>query len=131
MSSLAVTLCDERIRRMQNDTGQTNFGIPYHDPIQRTDEPLRTDLPAGTPITQPRLTVLERLWREQDERCNGCRRVIPEDWIDTTDLDHVIPRSRGGEHIWENVQLLCRTCNVKKGNRLMAELRRRLQAEQG
>ena len=33
-------------------------------------------------------------------------------------LDHVIPRSRGGEHVWENVVASCRRCNAKKENRL-------------
>jgi 5-methylcytosine-specific restriction endonuclease McrA len=33
-------------------------------------------------------------------------------------VDHVVPRSRGGEHIWENVVAACRRCNSKKENRL-------------
>jgi 5-methylcytosine-specific restriction endonuclease McrA len=36
-------------------------------------------------------------------------------------LDHVIPRSRGGEHVWENVVAACRRCNAKKENHLLAE----------
>ncbi|HEY64749.1 MAG TPA: HNH endonuclease [Caldilineae bacterium] len=32
-------------------------------------------------------------------------------------LDHVIPRSQGGETKWENVVTACRTCNQRKGNR--------------
>lgn len=32
-------------------------------------------------------------------------------------LDHVIPRSRGGEDSWENLVTACNHCNVKKGNR--------------
>ncbi len=36
-------------------------------------------------------------------------------------LDHVVPRSRGGEHIWENVVASCRRCNAKKENRLLSE----------
>jgi 5-methylcytosine-specific restriction endonuclease McrA len=33
-------------------------------------------------------------------------------------VDHVIPRSLGGGHIWENVVAACRRCNSKKENRL-------------
>ena len=33
-------------------------------------------------------------------------------------VDHVIPRSRGGEHAWENVVAACRRCNSRKENRL-------------
>ena len=32
-------------------------------------------------------------------------------------LDHVLPRSRGGEDSWENLVTACNQCNVKKGNR--------------
>lgn len=32
-------------------------------------------------------------------------------------LDHVIPRSKGGEHTWENVVAACRRCNSRKENR--------------
>ena len=36
-------------------------------------------------------------------------------------VDHVIPRSRGGTHTWENVVAACRRCNTRKENRLPAE----------
>ncbi len=32
-------------------------------------------------------------------------------------VDHVMPRSRGGEHTWENVVAACRRCNGRKENR--------------
>ena len=28
-------------------------------------------------------------------------------------IDHIMPRSRGGEHIWENVAAACRPCNLQ------------------
>ncbi|MGL6233800.1 MAG: HNH endonuclease [Segniliparus sp.] len=37
-------------------------------------------------------------------------------------IDHVVPRSRGGQHAWTNVVAACQKCNHKKGNRLLAEL---------
>lgn len=36
-------------------------------------------------------------------------------------IDHVLPRSRGGSHTWDNVVACCRRCNVRKGNRLPVE----------
>jgi len=36
-------------------------------------------------------------------------------------LDHVVPRSRGGESVWENVVTACAPCNHRKGNRLLEE----------
>jgi 5-methylcytosine-specific restriction endonuclease McrA len=41
-------------------------------------------------------------------------------------LDHVIPRSRGGESIWENVVTSCAPCNLRKGNRLPHEVQMEL-----
>jgi len=41
-------------------------------------------------------------------------------------LDHVIPRSKGGPHSWENVVAACRPCNTRKEDRLLAETSFRL-----
>lgn len=37
-------------------------------------------------------------------------------------IDHVVPRSRGGGHTWENCVASCRTCNHRKADRLIEEL---------
>src|SRR5213592_3717348 len=37
-------------------------------------------------------------------------------------LDHVVPRSRGGDSVWENVVTSCAPCNLRKGNRLPHEV---------
>jgi 5-methylcytosine-specific restriction endonuclease McrA len=36
-------------------------------------------------------------------------------------LDHILPRSRGGESSWENLIAACPKCNSKKGNRTPRE----------
>jgi 5-methylcytosine-specific restriction endonuclease McrA len=41
-------------------------------------------------------------------------------------LDHVIPRSRGGAHAWDNVVASCKRCNSRKRNRLHHEVGLRL-----
>jgi 5-methylcytosine-specific restriction endonuclease McrA len=38
-------------------------------------------------------------------------------------VDHVIPRSKGGESVWENIVASCAPCNRKKGNKLPREAR--------
>ncbi|MBC8093244.1 MAG: HNH endonuclease [Pseudonocardia sp.] len=58
-----------------------------------------------------RKAVMER----DRHRCAYCTRRA-----DT--LDHVVPRSRGGDSVWENVVTSCATCNHKKGNRLLHEV---------
>jgi 5-methylcytosine-specific restriction endonuclease McrA len=48
-------------------------------------------------------------------RCAYCGTVA-------TSIDHVIPRSRGGQHVWENVVASCGRCNHTKADRHVAEL---------
>ncbi len=45
---------------------------------------------------------------------------------DQLSIDHVIPRSRGGEDKWENVTTACISCNLRKGNRTPFEASMRL-----
>jgi 5-methylcytosine-specific restriction endonuclease McrA len=44
-------------------------------------------------------------------------------------VDHIVPRSRGGETTWTNVVAACLRCNLRKGNRLPDELGMRLLRE--
>jgi len=39
-----------------------------------------------------------------------------------TSIDHVIPRSRGGGHTWENVVSACHRCNHVKADKILKEL---------
>ena len=52
-------------------------------------------------------------------RCQYCNRAAEN-------IDHVVPRSRGGPHTWENVVASCRPCNARKEDRLLAETDLRL-----
>lgn len=49
--------------------------------------------------------------------------------MQTLTLDHVLPRSRGGEKTWENVVTACRACNQRKGNRTPKEANMHLERE--
>lgn len=37
-------------------------------------------------------------------------------------VDHVVPRSRGGQHTWENCVACCSMCNHRKADKLLSEL---------
>jgi 5-methylcytosine-specific restriction endonuclease McrA len=43
-------------------------------------------------------------------------------------IDHVLPRSRGGNTTWENVVTACQKCNGRKGNRTPDEAYMKLRA---
>jgi 5-methylcytosine-specific restriction endonuclease McrA len=43
-------------------------------------------------------------------------------------IDHVVPRSRGGRHEWDNVVAACHRCNHVKGDRPLGDLGWRLRA---
>ena len=44
-------------------------------------------------------------------------------------IDHVVPRSRGGPHSWDNLVSACKPCNHRKGGKLPAEARMALRKE--
>ena len=41
-------------------------------------------------------------------------------------VDHIVPKSRGGETIWTNVVVACKPCNMKKGSRTAREANMKL-----
>ena len=51
-----------------------------------------------------------------EETCQYCGKHFRE-----LTLDHVLPRSRGGQSTWENLVASCRACNGRKGNRLLKD----------
>ncbi len=65
------------------------------------------------------------VFARDQHRCQYCHRGAEN-------IDHVVPRSKGGAHVWENVVASCRSCNARKEDRLPAEcglkLHRRPQA---
>ena len=52
--------------------------------------------------------------------CQYCNKHLPPSELT---LDHVLPRSRGGESTWDNLVACCRRCNHRKGNRTPEEAR--------
>jgi 5-methylcytosine-specific restriction endonuclease McrA len=63
------------------------------------------------------------IYARDDNTCQYCRRQFPRTELN---LDHVVPRARGGRTTWENVVCCCVPCNLKKGCRLPEEAGMRL-----
>ena len=59
------------------------------------------------------------IYLRDNNTCQFCGRHFSRSDLN---LDHVIPRSRGGKTVWENVVTSCITCNRKKGGSLPAEV---------
>jgi len=55
--------------------------------------------------------------------CQYCGKVFPREMLN---LDHVVPRDRGGQMSWENIVCSCIPCNTRKGNRTPSEAGMRL-----
>ncbi|GAC1471552.1 MAG: hypothetical protein NVSMB9_17860 [Isosphaeraceae bacterium] len=54
--------------------------------------------------------------------CQSCGRK-PQDGV-TLQVDHIVPRSKGGADLLVNLQTLCKKCNIGKSNRDSTDLRR-------
>jgi len=74
------------------------------------------------PKRHVRFSRLNIFLRDKNQ-CQYCGLVLPRKELN---IDHVIPRSRGGTSIWENVVCSCLECNRKKGGRTPAEARMKL-----
>lgn len=53
-----------------------------------------------------------------DFTCQYCRKRFIESELN---LDHVIPRQKGGATTWENIVTSCIKCNTRKANKMPAE----------
>lgn len=63
------------------------------------------------------------IFARDSNRCQYCGKRFP-----TTELslDHVVPRSQGGDTSWENIVCACVKCNVRKGGRTPTEANMKL-----
>lgn len=56
--------------------------------------------------------------------CNGCGRRVDKH---IAHIDHKVPRTKGGQDHFGNLQILCSGCDTLKGNRTMAWLMKTLE----
>jgi len=97
--------------------------------IERLDKPLRSS--TGSFIWPPviRLVHYVRVPRAIQRKISRRALFARDGWrcayCGTTNgrltLDHIVPRSKGGESIWENVVTACAPCNLRKGDRSLEQ----------
>ncbi len=92
-------------------TVKTSFPIPSI---------IRLEKMVAHPRPHIKLTRRE-VFRRDNFTCQYCGRHN----IDLT-IDHVLPRSMGGQHIWTNVVTACSFCNHRKGGRTAEDANMRL-----
>ena len=105
------------IQRLSDDAGL------FKDFTATDQIPKRSDLK----IMLPSQSVKEKLYKQQDGKCNACGREF-EIW--DFEIDHIIPKSKGGGDYYENYQLLCGSCNRIKGDRPMEYLRLKIETRE-
>ena len=105
------------IERLSNDAGL------FQDFVNTTIVPQRTDIE----IELPSASVKERLYKEQNGLCNACGTAFD---IWNLEIDHLIPKAKGGGDYYENYQLLCGSCNKIKGARPMEYLRLKIKTRE-
>jgi len=97
--------------------------------VEELDRPLRA---ASTTFRWPhviRLVTYVRVPRAIQRRISRRALFARDGWrcvycgaaAGRLTLDHVVPRSRGGESSWENVVTACAPCNLRKGDRSLEE----------
>ena len=109
LSEKAVELVNYRLK--------DSIGSLYHYGFvtSRKDIPQRTDIDAPIHYRQNKHV----LFGQQEGVCNGCKMDFP---FKIFDVDHVVPKSRGGTDHIDYLQLLCSSCNRIKGDRPMEYL---------
>lgn len=72
---------------------------------------------------QSRVAITRRsVFARDGHRCQYCGATAEN-------IDHVVPRSRGGSHTWDNVVASCKRCNTQKEDYLLEETHLKLRAK--
>ena len=83
------------------------FAIPEISPIAHKT--------GRTPSAKLKKLIFER-YNATCQQCGANERKEPGIKLV---IDHIIPYSKGGETIYENLQILCRKCNIEKRNKMI------------
>ncbi len=98
-----------------------------HTPVCKIAIPEVVALKIFERVPKCEVTFTRRnIYRHYNFRCCYCAKRFPSSELN---LEHILPRSRGGRTDWYNVVTSCIPCNLRKGNRLPHEAGMRLVIE--
>lgn len=111
----ACLVLDEKAEVVEHD------GTLLRSELLSLPNPLVIRLLYMVKVPYHRRTALSRraVFARDEHRCQYCGAFADS-------IDHVVPRSRGGLHVWENVAAACRRCNLDKRDRTPDEAGMRL-----
>ena len=124
-----LNVCNARRAIVLVDGGKAEVlevdGLTYRSPSRaiRIPSVIRLNHLIKRPRPRVRLTRREVFLRDH-HMCQYCGSHAKE-----LTLDHVIPKHRGGSHVWENLVSACRSCNHHKGGRSVEEARMALRRQ--
>lgn len=107
---------------LDEDWHRTGDGEHEDKSGEESVEPL--NLPEFDSYTFVRAGVWWSVLARDNWTCCSCGRSSKEEGI-TLEVDHIVPRSRGGSNDIGNLQTLCKKCNIGKSNRDATDLRRK------
>ncbi|MCE9624669.1 MAG: HNH endonuclease [Deltaproteobacteria bacterium] len=119
---------DEQYKTFDFDSWADLSVEVHHESIGLVDRLIRVPrvLVLGAYDRMPRKNVRfsrYNIYLRDRNTCQYCGKGFPRYELN---LDHVIPRSRGGRTTWENVVCSCIDCNRRKGGSLPEEVGMRL-----
>jgi hypothetical protein len=101
-----------------------------HEPDEEDEEEQQEeseeipDVPELDSYTYVRASTWWTVLARDNWTCCSCGRSSKEEGI-TLEVDHIVPRSKGGSNDMGNLQTLCRKCNIGKSNKDATDLRQR------
>ena len=113
-----------KMRLSKEVTDKSDLLKYQNEVIYREDVPQRTDIKnIDLSYSKNKIEVKHLLYEEQEGECKGCHSHFEYRHFD---IDHIVPKSKGGGDNKENLQLLCSHCNRIKGDNDMPYLIKRL-----
>lgn len=115
--AVVLLVCGKAIAVNETLDGNDSVAVVLHSAAAAVQVPsvirlrnyVRVPYRARIPMTRAALMHRDRF------RCAYCGAKAET-------IDHVVPRSRGGAHSWENCVACCAGCNHRKADRLLSEL---------